>query len=77
MRVFRVLFPMGMETPYPPKIAKTTSPRGSQGLTGALWREQISIDRHAKGGILIMIKPILIASAIILAFGLAMPFLVR
>ena len=77
MRVFRVLFAMDRETPYKPKIAKTTSPRGSQELTGALWREPIFNDRHAKGGILIMIKTILIASAIILAFGLAMPFLVR
>ena len=77
MRVFRVLFAMDRETYYPVKIAKTASPRGSTELTGVLWREQISIDRHAKGGILIMIKAILIASAIILAFGLAMPFLVR
>ena len=77
MRVFRVLFAMDGETPYPLKIAKTPSPRGSQELTGALWREQISIDRHANGGIVIMIKAILIASAIILAFGMAMPFLVR
>ena len=77
MRVFWVLFTMDRETYYPLKIAKTTIPGASQELTGALWREQISIDRHAKGGILIMIKAILIASAIILAFGLAMPFLVR
>ena len=77
MRLFWVLFAMDGETHYPLKIAKTTSPRGSQELTGALWREQISIDRHANGGIIIMIKTILIASAIILAFGMAMPFLVR
>ena len=77
MRVFRVLFAMDGETPYPLKIAKKSTHRGSQGLSGALWREQISNDRHAKGGITIMIKTILIASAIILALGAAMPFLVR
>ena len=63
---FLALFPLQVQTPYPPKIANKSTHRGSQEPAGALWKEQFC-----------MIKAILAASAIVLLFGALLPFITK